>query len=176
MARCDRHSRRPTKRYTDLAGQDHYRALGTKHRQNQIERRKGATVTICSLSSLQYLISLMTQKPERCVEDFIARGSFPNKLTMIPNKKGLPLIMSFSCSAPEAQLALFEAPDGLRLGVSGQQFAIHAFRRVKLAKKAHHPRRREGDCNHHFSFRRDIHIQALIRHWFRGLRMLDRPA
>jgi len=71
--------------------------------------------------------------------------------------------MSFSCSAPEAQLALFGAPDGLRLGVSGQQFAIHAFRRVKLAKKAHHPRRREGDCNHHFSFRRDIHIQMLIR-------------
>jgi hypothetical protein len=71
--------------------------------------------------------------------------------------------MSFSCSAPEAQLSLFEAPDGLRLGVSGQHFAIHAFRRVKLAKKAYHPRRREGDFNYYFSFRRDVHIQVLIR-------------
>jgi hypothetical protein len=81
---------------------------------------------------------------------------------MIPNKKGLPLIMSFSCSAPEAQLPLFGAPDDLRLGVTGQQLAIRALRLVKLAKKAHHPGRREGDFNYYFSLPRDIYIHVLI--------------
>ena len=103
----------------------------------------------------------MIQKPERSVEDFIAR-SLSNKLAMIPIKKGLLFTKFFSCSAPEAQLALFGASNGLRLGVSGHEFAIHAQCRVKPAKKAYHSRRREGDFNHHFSLRRDIHIQALL--------------
>ena len=62
------------------------------------------------------------------------------------------------------QLVLFSAPwgDGLRLSVTGQQLAIRALRLVKLAKKAHHPGRREGDFNYYFSLPRDIYIHVLI--------------
>ena len=65
-----------------------------------------------------------------------------------------------AAQCPEANSVLFRVPG---CGVSCQQFALHAQGRVKLAKKAHHSGRREGDCNHHFSLRRDIHIQVLLR-------------
>ena len=53
-----------------------------------------------------------------------------------------------AAQCPEANSVLFRVPG---CGVSCQQFALHAQGRVKLAKKAHHSGRREGDCNHHFS-------------------------
>ena len=73
--------------------------------------------------------------------------------------------MSLFCSAPEAQPVLFGAlgRNGLRIGISGQQLAIHPSRRVKLAKKVHHTGRRKSDFHRHFSLSRDIHIQVLIR-------------
>src|SRR5262249_42304305 len=47
--------------------------------------------------------------------------------------------------------------------ISSQQLAIHASRRVKLAKKVHYTGRRESDFHRHFSLSRDIYVQVLIR-------------